>query len=287
MEDVCRVHDFGFDGDENLAYIGVYDGHGGRDIVDFLETTLERNIAHELKHKGDDGDDLNNNNNLSIPQRLQAAFLLTDIQSRAKGILTSGATVASLVIQKRPSTNSSSASKRNGSNKRSKSSSSSNSTTGISIYSANCGDARSVLCKRDMTSESPSYSAIRLSHDHKADDPEEIARIEQAGGFVLRGRVLGILAVARSLGDHGMKDFVVSEPFVSATNVNVEDDEEAVFVICACDGLWDVMEDDEAVAIVLEYAGGEKEKRQAAQALADEALKRKSADNITVVVGWF
>ena len=29
MEDVCRVHDLGFDGDENLAYIGVYDGHGG------------------------------------------------------------------------------------------------------------------------------------------------------------------------------------------------------------------------------------------------------------------
>ena len=29
MEDVCRAHDFGFDGDKSLAYIGVYDGHGG------------------------------------------------------------------------------------------------------------------------------------------------------------------------------------------------------------------------------------------------------------------
>lgn len=229
-----------------------------------------------MKHN-EDVNDLN----LSIPQRLQAAFLLTDIQSRAKGILTSGATVTSLVIQKHPCEND----QRNGNKKRSKSSSSR--TTGITIYSANCGDGRSVLCKRDVTSESPSYTATRLSHDHKADDPEEITRIEQAGGFVVRGRVLGILAVARSLGDHGMKDFVVSEPFVSATNVDFGGDEEAVFVICACDGVWDVMEDDEAVAVVLECAGSDKEKRQAAQALADEALKKKSTDNVTVVVGWF
>ena len=40
-------------------------------------------------------------------------------------------------------------------------------------------------------------SVVRLSHDHKAEDPVEIDRIEASGGFVLRNRVLGILAVAR------------------------------------------------------------------------------------------
>lgn len=43
----------------------------------------------------------------------------------------------------------------------------------------------------------------------------EVARIEAAGGFVLRNRVLGILAVSRSFGDHRMKNFVIGVPFTS------------------------------------------------------------------------
>ena len=30
------------------SYLGIYDGHGGRQIVDFLEDALENNIAKEL-----------------------------------------------------------------------------------------------------------------------------------------------------------------------------------------------------------------------------------------------
>lgn len=33
----------------NIAYFGIYDGHGGRQLVDFLEEALERNLAKELK----------------------------------------------------------------------------------------------------------------------------------------------------------------------------------------------------------------------------------------------
>ena len=35
---------------------------------------------------------------------------------------------------------------------------------------------------------------------------DEIARIESSGGIMIRGRVLGVLAVARSIGDHGLKE---------------------------------------------------------------------------------
>lgn len=48
MEDVHRVVEC-LDGDETLSYFGVYDGHGGRKIVDYLEPNLEKNIATELK----------------------------------------------------------------------------------------------------------------------------------------------------------------------------------------------------------------------------------------------
>jgi hypothetical protein len=34
---------------------------------------------------------------------------------------------------------------------------------------------------------------------------------------VLRNRVLGILAVTRSFGDHSMKDYVIGVPFTSTT----------------------------------------------------------------------
>lgn len=34
---------------ENFSYFGIYDGHGGRQIVDFLEDAFEQNIIIELK----------------------------------------------------------------------------------------------------------------------------------------------------------------------------------------------------------------------------------------------
>ncbi|CAN0567124.1 unnamed protein product, partial [Ectocarpus sp. 12 AP-2014] len=54
--------------------------------------------------------------------------------------------------------------------------------------------------------------AERLTYDHKAEDAAEQERVNAAGGFVLRNRVLGILAVSRSFGNQGMKDLVTAVP---------------------------------------------------------------------------
>ncbi|CAN0409986.1 unnamed protein product, partial [Hapterophycus canaliculatus] len=59
--------------------------------------------------------------------------------------------------------------------------------------------------------------AERLTYDHKADDESEQERVYAAGGFVLRNRVLGILAVSRSFGNQGMKELVTAVPYVSET----------------------------------------------------------------------
>ena len=73
------------------------------------------------------------------------------------------------------------------------------------------------------------------------------------------------------------------------------------FLIVACDGLWDVMEDQEAVDLVRgrvrhrrdddddDRLGGSemRDGREGASSfLVEEALRRGSADNITVVVYW-
>ena len=93
------------------------------------------------------------------------------------------------------------------------------------LYSANVGDARGVLCRGER--------AVRLTYDHKGSDRMEAQRIMDAGGFVMSGRVNGVLAVTRSLGDSSMKDFVVGAPYTTETELS----EEEQFLIMACDGV--------------------------------------------------
>lgn len=75
-------------------------------------------------------------------------------------------------------------------------------------------------------------------------------RINAAGGFIARSRVLGILAVSRSFGDHGMKDFVIADPYLSETRLSTYS--HCPFLILACDGVFDVMTDAEAVDLILQ-----------------------------------
>ncbi|KAJ2297108.1 phosphatase 2C, partial [Coemansia sp. RSA 2705] len=67
------------------------------------------------------------------------------------------------------------------------------------LYCANVGDARAVLSRGG--------TAKRLTYDHKGDDAHEIDRISEAGGYVFNGRVNGVLAVTRALGDSSMKQY--------------------------------------------------------------------------------
>ncbi|KAJ1929106.1 phosphatase 2C [Tieghemiomyces parasiticus] len=137
-----------------------------------------------------------------------------------------------------------------------------------SLYSGNAGDARGVLARGGR--------AVRLTYDHKGDDPHEVRRISEAGGFVLNNRVNGVLAVTRALGDSSMKDVVVGHPYTTETDLNHED----TFLILACDGLWDVCTDQEAVDLVKD----EPDPQKASEQLTKHALDNFSRDNITVMV---
>ncbi|CAE6356045.1 unnamed protein product [Rhizoctonia solani] len=141
------------------------------------------------------------------------------------------------------------------------------------LYTANAGDARGVLCRGGK--------AVRLTYDHKGSDKQEAKRIVDAGGFVLNNRVNGVLAVTRSLGDSAMKEFVVGSPYTTETELS-DDDE---FVILACDGLWDVADDQAAVDLVRKAAPNSAQ--DAAKALLDHALSSFSMDNVSVLVVRF
>jgi serine/threonine protein phosphatase PrpC len=167
---------------------------------------------------------------------------------------------------------------------------------GDTLYVANAGDARAVLGRFG--------TAKRLSHDHKADDPEEVERIEKLGGKVFTPyfsaipRVNGNLAIARSLGDHFFDnnfvgvDLVTANPYISRTKLQPEDD----VLILACDGVWDVLSDQEAIDIVRGELKPAKKRfgdsvriwdldaQAAALKLKDQAYQKGSRDNITAVV---
>lgn len=58
---------------------------------------------------------------------------------------------------------------------------------------------------------SKGLSAIAMSIDHKPDDPAELKRIREAGGFVAEGRVNGNLNLSRAMGDFEYKGIINGE----------------------------------------------------------------------------
>ncbi|THU49008.1 hypothetical protein C4D60_Mb06t05040 [Musa balbisiana] len=145
---------------------------------------------------------------------------------------------------------------------------------GDRLLVANVGDSRAVVCKGGK--------AIAVSRDHKPDQTDERQRIEEAGGFVMWAgtwRVGGVLAVSRAFGDRLLKQFVVVDPEIWEEAI----DSSLEFLILASDGLWDVVTNEEAVAMIQSIEDPE----QAARRLLQEACQRGSADNITCIVVHF
>ncbi|KAG6436781.1 hypothetical protein SASPL_101683 [Salvia splendens] len=148
------------------------------------------------------------------------------------------------------------------------------------IVVANCGDSRAVLCR--------SGKAIPLSTDHKPDRPDEMNRIQAAGGRVIfseGARVLGVLAMSRAIGDNYLKPYVNCEPEVTITERSEEDE----CLILASDGLWDVVSNDTACGVArmcLKGKEGSSDKacNDASMLLTKLALARRSADNVSVLV---
>lgn len=188
------------------GYFAVYDGHGGREAVDYIERNLHRQLARQLK------------TGQNPQQALQAAFLETDAQMQAtRQYQDCGSTVVSALL--RPSE--SRAGQRD-------------------LHISNVGDARAVLAVSGPPHSGQLLSAVRLSRDHTPNDPSEADRVRRAGGAVFRGRVDGQLAVSRAIGDHSLKRSGVS---AQPHQLHMPLTKDHKFVVLACDGLWDVMTD--------------------------------------------
>jgi len=85
--------------------------------------------------------------------------------------------------------------------------------------------------------------------------------------------------MSRAFGNRMLKEYVIAEPDIQEEDVNSD----LEYLILATDGLWDVVRNEDAVALLKAEDGPQ----AAAVKLTEIAYSRHSADNITCVVVQF
>jgi serine/threonine protein phosphatase PrpC len=147
----------------------------------------------------------------------------------------------------------------------------------------NTGDSRCMLCRDNF--------GIPLTKDHKPHWPEEKSRISQLGGKVVYDgfdwRVKD-LSVSRAFGDLDARPFLTHSPDIYRYKLDKNDK----FIVLACDGLWDVMQNCDVANFVLSNCYDSSTKKRinknvnAAKMLAEYAIKKGSTDNVSVIVAF-
>ena len=135
------------------------------------------------------------------------------------------------------------------------------------LYAANVGDSRVVLVDGDGV-------ARRLSYDHKVSDQTEYERIVQRGGCIINGRVGGSLELSRTVGDGAYAGMISCEAYIVEVDYRPEQK-----LILGCDGIWNVLSDQEAADIFMHS----ETPSVAAKEIIKESFNRFTDDNVAVV----
>lgn len=107
------------------------------------------------------------------------------------------------------------------------------------------GDSRAIVIRDG--------EIVLATMDHKPNDPVEQSRIEKAGGRVEKYGVWRVdeLALSRSLGDFKIKakhpGAIIATPDIF--DLTLQDND---IIVLACDGIWDVFNNEEVKKIVLD-----------------------------------
>jgi serine/threonine protein phosphatase PrpC len=90
---------------------------------------------------------------------------------------------------------------------------------------------------------------------------------------------MGVLGVSRSFGDKELKQWVPADPEVVSVPLRAGDD----FLVLACDGLWDVADNDIVSELVRKHTAAAG-LQGAACALTTFAIRNGSTDNVTCMI---
>jgi serine/threonine protein phosphatase PrpC len=161
------------------------------------------------------------------------------------------------------------------------------------LYCASAGDSRAMICRNG--------DSIVLTEDHKPTLPIEKKRIELSGGFVMNGRVNGVLALSRAFGDFPLKDEALAPQHQAVTVVpsvaTVQLTKEDEFLVVGCDGIFEKKSNDDVVYFVRRAIRAQKELGQTPDMskVCEElmmdclgpAYNLKGSDNMSVIVILF
>lgn len=260
-------------------WYGVYDGHSGPSASVYLHEFLHKAVctaigvrASSLKEQIGETSHDNKAEEFksSVKEALREACLKVDNQFlEAMGHTQAGSTATTALI------------------------------LGSNLFCANVGDSRTILCRQGKP--------IAMSQDHKPTREDEHNRILAAGGFVFNHRVMGQLAVSRSFGDEQYKQsiselcesevdlesmrqsatdlsapLVIAEPEIRYRQLMPGQDD---FLLLACDGLFDVMSNEEVCDFLMGELRKHNNPERAAASIATHAITRLgSRDNVSVIV---
>ena len=98
--------------------------------------------------------------------------------------------------------------------------------------------------------------------------------------FIGTWRVNGNLSVSRAIGDVKDKKYVIGEGDVSRTVMTGSEE----YLVVACDGVWDVVDDQELVECIRGHLSKGNERHTTAKALVEFARSEGSGDNITAII---
>jgi serine/threonine protein phosphatase PrpC len=197
-------------GKEIYKVFAIFDGHGGpfkdKHIVDYCVKYLFNRVFTALSK-------VNRDEEKVVVNTIQKAFVDFDVEMyslHVKEELKYGCTCTAVIVDE---------------NKR-------------KIYQINVGDSRSIIFSGS--------TILGETTDHNAKCEKEIARVRKAGGYIIRNRVNGDLAITRAFGDYLYKQNVLGvydplhSPVLAFPDINVSNITYPVNIILTSDAPFEV-----------------------------------------------
>tara|TARA_Y100000768_G_scaffold198226_1_gene149000 strand:- start:14427 stop:15215 length:789 start_codon:yes stop_codon:yes gene_type:complete len=229
----------------HINFYAIFDGHGGKEVSTFLEKYLYK---YFLSSK------INYNDLHKLKYYIKKIYEKIDSKLYSKlkkTVYQTGSTALVSILHN-------------------------NNNNCLQLYLINLGDCRAIICNKNN-------KAKQLTEDHKPNTSTEKKRISDLGGKIYYDgydwRVLN-LSVSRAFGDFDSKPYITHIPEIYRVTLNKHDK----FMVMACDGLWDVMTNQDVVDFILKHIDN---KKNIAKLLTQEAYNKGSQDNISVIIKFF
>lgn len=236
-----------------IILFGIFDGHGGFQVSSKLLEILPKEIHSRINNS-------TNENNIKL--LLIDAFEKTDKELMTKipecDDMGSTGSIAFLIKCK----------------------------SNRILYTANIGDSHIYIVSNKK--------AQRLTAEHKCTNEEEVKRIKEKNALIFENRMFGQLALTRAFCDRKLKPYGLSAiPFVNSYIIKEnrisnkdkinQDHEFDMFVVLASDGIWDILNDEVLVQLLI-TDGREKSTKELCKILIDHSIKNGSKDNISIII---